>query len=285
VSNMFQTGFFGGASAEQGLPCPTASAIPLNRLEAPAEAPELTSPSGFDTYSQPPSVWPAFLVGQEASPVRVLLVDDDPHIRLVIAQELMADARTLLVAQAPSVREGRKAIKQHEFDVLLVDLNLGDGDAFDLLQYLKPTRPSAQAVVISVMENEEQVIRAFELGATGYVGKNSWFSNYAQVVLQVANGGASITPALARRLLQRFERAYNTGAVNKRRQPDAADCLSTREKEILRMVASGYTSMEVGSRLMISTMTVNTHLRNIYRKLQVRTRAQAVRFASLRGLF
>ena len=254
-------------------------------LLSPQSARDLASlPSGqFETYCNPPSVWPAFLTGQEANPVRVLLVDDDPHIRQVIAQELMADARTLLVAQAGSVREGRKAIKNHEFDVLLVDLNLGDGDAFDLLHYVKPVRPSAQAVVISVMENDEQVLRAFELGATGYVGKNSWFGNYTQAVLQVANGGASITPNLARRLLQRFDRTHS--AENKRRQPDEADRLSTREKKILRMVASGYTSVEVGARLLISSMTVNTHLRNIYRKLQVRTRAQAVRFASLRGLF
>lgn len=237
----------------------------------------------FSSYAGPPSVWPSFLVGQNGSPVRVLLVDDDPHIRLVIAQELMSDARTLLVGQAASVREGRKAIKQYEFDVILMDLNLGDGDAFDLLQYLKPIRPSAQAVVISVMENDDQVMRAFELGATGYVGKNSWFGNYSQAVLQVANGGASITPNLARRLLQRFDRS--NCAESKPRQSDEAEKLSVREKEILRMVASGYTSAEVGSRLFISGMTVNTHLRNIYRKLQVRTRAQAVRFASLRGLF
>jgi DNA-binding NarL/FixJ family response regulator len=212
-----------------------------------------------------------------------LLVDDDAHIRMVIAQELMADPRTLLVGQAASVREGRKAIKQHEFDVLLVDLNLGDGEAFELLEFFRSFRPSAQAVVISVMENDEQVMRAFELGAAGFVGKNSWFGNYAQAVLQVANGGASITPNLARRLLQRFDRT--NAAESKRRKPDDADRLSAREKEILRMVASGYTSAEVGSRLFISSMTVNTHLRNIYRKLQVRTRAQAVRFASLRGLF
>lgn len=231
-----------------------------------------------------PSVWPDFLTGQKGSPVRVLLVDDDPHIRLVIAQELMADARTLLVAQAGSVREGRRAIKQREFDVLLVDLNLGDGNAFDLLEYVKSVRPGAQAVVISVMENEDQVLRAFELGATGYVAKNSWFRSYAQAVLQVANGGASITPNIARRLLQRFDRT-NDSALAKRREPDEADRLSLREKEILRMVASGYTSAEVGSRLTISGMTVNTHLRNIYRKLQVRTRAQAVRLASLWGLF
>lgn len=242
------------------------------------------APSGhFSTYSNPPSVWPDFLTGQEAKPVRVLLIDDDEHIRRVIAQELMGDPRTLLVAQASSVREGRKAIKLQEFDVLLVDLNLGDGQGFELLEYLRSVRPSTQAVVISVMESDDQVLRAFELGAAGYLGKSSWFGSYVQAVLQVANGGASITPNLARRLLQRFDRS--SAGESKRRQPDEVDRLSVREKEILRMVASGYTSTEIGSRLLISGMTVNTHIRNIYRKLQVRTRAQAVRFASLRGLF
>lgn len=89
--------------------------------------PESWPDRSLEAVGQAPcsSVWPDFLTGQKGSPVRVLLVDDDPHIRLVIAQELMADARTLLVAQAGSVREGRRAIKQREFDVLLVDLNLG----------------------------------------------------------------------------------------------------------------------------------------------------------------
>lgn len=251
--------------------------------------PAFRSPDGgagealFGAHGSPSSIWPDFLIGQAERPVRVLLVDDDAHIRMVIAQELMAEPRTLLVAQAASLREGRKAIKQHEFDVMLVDLHLGDGEGFELLDYLKTVRPSAEAVVISVMENDDQVLRAFELGATGYLSKNSWFGSYSQAVLQVVNGGASITPNLARRLLQRFDRTR--GDAPKRREPDDADRLSAREKEILRMVASGYTSTEIGSRLLISCMTVNTHIRNIYRKLQVRTRAQAVRFASLRGLF
>lgn len=241
------------------------------------------APSGhFFTYNNPPSVWPDFLSGQEAKPVRVLLVDDDEHIRRVIAQELMGDPRTLLVAQACSVREGRKAIKQHEFDVLLVDLNLGDGQGFELLEYLRSVRPSAQSVVMSVMESDDQVLRAFELGAAGYLGKNCWFGSYLQAVLQVANGGASITPNLARRLLHRFDHAH--AAESMKREPDVAEHLSVREKEILRMVANGFTSAEIASRLLISPMTVNTHIRNIYRKLQVRTRAQAVRFASLWGL-
>lgn len=269
----------------------------LNSNEAKATQPlpaaeESSHPSSgqFAMHQSPPSMWPDFMAGQVEKPVRVLLVDDDPHMRRVIAQELMADERTLLVAQAASLREGRKAIKHHEFDVLLVDLNLGDGEGFELLDYLKSVRPAAEAIVISIMENDDQVLHAFELGAAGYLVKNSWFGNYPQAVLQVANGGASITPNLARRLLQRFDHGASASAAAQ--APSAqqsagheAERLSQREKEVLRMVASGYTSVEIGNQLQISSLTVNTHIKNIYRKLQVRTRAQAVRFASLRGLF
>ncbi len=229
------------------------------------------------------SVWPDFMVGQALRPTRVVVVDDDPHIRLVIVQDLMSDSRTVVVGQAASLREGRKVIRQNEFDVLLVDIHLGDGEGFQLLDFVKVVRPSVESIVISVMECEEQVLRAFELGATGYLSKNSWFGSYAQAVLQVINGGASISPNIARRLLQRFDKSNEDTIKLKAREE--AESLSCREKEVLRLVASGHTSVEIGTRLLISAMTVNTHVRNIYRKLQVRTRAQAVRFASLRGLF
>jgi len=229
-------------------------------------------------------LWPDFLIGQADKPVRVLLIDDDPHIRRVISQELMSDERTLLVAQADSLKEGRKAIRQHSFDVMLVDIHLGDGEGLDLIDFMKTVHPSAEAIVVSIMDSDDLVLRAFELGATGYLVKNSWFGSYPQAVLQVANGGASITPNLARRLLQRFDKPLVAEEVP-RRQPDATELLSVREREVLRLVASGHTSVEIGLRLSISSMTVNTHIKNIYRKLQVRTRAQAVRFASLRGMF
>ncbi len=229
------------------------------------------------------SVWPDFMVGQAVRPTRVVVVDDDPHIRLVIVQDLMCDSRTVVVGQAASLREGRKVIRENEFDVLLVDIHLGDGEGFELLDFVKSVRPSVESIVISVMECEEQVLRAFELGAIGYLSKNSWFGSYAQAVLQVVNGGASISPNIARRLLQRFDKS-NEGTI-KLKAREEAERLSCREKEVLRLIASGHTSAEIGTRLLISAMTVNTHVRNIYRKLQVRTRAQAVRFASLRGLF
>lgn len=231
---------------------------------------------------RPPSLWPEHFAGQPGKPAQVLLVDDDPHMRMVISQELLVDPRILLVAQAGSVREGRRMIDQHEFDVLMVDLNLGDGWGFELIEHMKSARPDAEAVVISALEDEQHALRAFELGATGYLVKNSWFGNFPEAVLQVVNGGASITPSMARRLLSKLEHAR--GVLADQKTDELAEPLSEREKEILKIVAVGYTSAEIGERLNISCMTVNTHIKNIYRKLHVRTRAQAVSFAAHHGL-
>ena len=230
-----------------------------------------------------PALWPDFLTGQPGRPVRVLLIDDDAHMRKVISNELLSDLRCDLVAQASSLKEGRKLITHHVFEVMLVDLNLGDGNGFELIEYMKTVRPLAEAVVISAMEDEQHALKAFELGATGYLVKNSWFGNFSQAVLQVVNGGASITPNLARRLLHKLEQPCGTTSRAVGANP-LKDKLSDREKEVLKMVAAGYTSVEIGTHLMISFQTVNTHIKNMYRKLQVRSRAQAVNSAAHLGL-
>lgn len=262
------------------------SAETSERSGAPKVSSEALGEGRFNVYEGPASVWPDFLQGQADRPVRVLLVDADAHMRRVISQELMADVRTMLVSQAASVREGRRAIKAHEFDVMLVDLQLGDGQGIDLIDYMKAVRPDAEAVVVTASDSDDTVWGAFERGATGYLVKNSWFDNYVQAVLQVANGGAPITPRLARRLLQRFENVPAQALQPQPLQtPETAEKLSEREKEVLRMVSTGHTNAEIAAHMGIMPMTVNTYIRNIYRKLQVRTRAQAVRFASLRNLF
>lgn len=224
------------------------------------------------------SDWPYHLAER---PVRVLLVDDDQNMRHVISQELLADQRLLLVAQADSFRSGRRALMAHDFDVLMVDINLGDGTGYELISHMKRIRPSSEAVVISVMDGEESALRAFESGATGYLVKYSWFDRFADAILEVANGGAAITPQLAKRLLLRLE-----GEPGRTRKADGSfmDQLSEREKEVLKMIAGGYTSTAIGARLLISSQTVNVHVRNIYRKLRVRTRAQAVNYAISFGM-
>ncbi|MCY7370561.1 MAG: response regulator transcription factor [Polaromonas sp.] len=263
------------------------SAIPESnpRHSAQTQAWINQSAPAADLRETASSVWPGFLIGQPSRPVRVLLIDDDANMRKVVANELFGDRRCDLVAQAGSMREGKRLIDKHEFEVMLVDLNLGDGQGFTLIEHMKVRRPMAEAIVISCMEDEHHALRAFALGATGYLIKNSWFGNFPQAILQVVNGGASITPNLARRLLHRLEETSgSTTGSQLRQRSDSNERLSDREKGVLKMVAAGYTSGEIGLRLMISCQTVNTHVKNIYRKLQVRSRAQAVNCASHLGL-
>lgn len=243
----------------------------------------------FSYHTSPASLWPDFLLGQASQPLRVLLVDQDARIRNVVSQELSQDNRINLVATASNLRDGKIIISRHEFDVLLLDFSLGDGTGYDLIKHMKIHRPSAEAIVMSVMDDEQRAINAFELGATGYLVKNSWFGNFSQAVLQVANGGAFISPNLARRLVQKLAAAHHA-EVHATPPHDAVaslhgDCmLSCREKGILELVASGFSSSEIASRISISSQTVTTHMKNIFRKLQVHTRAQAVMHAKNQGL-
>jgi len=246
---------------------------PLARLAGPLRTGGLADP-----LLGPASTWPDFLAFEPGRPVRVLLIDDDPHIRRVIAGELSADERIVLVGQASCARAGKRLISASEFDVMIVDLNLGDGSGFQLIEHMKRVCSHAEAIVVSVMDDEDGAIRAFELGATGYLVKSSWFGSFAQAVLQVCSGGASITPNLARRLLHRL--GSGRGAAAPQRPGDRGPGLSEREAEVLRQVSLGYSSREIAGKLSMSVQTVNTHVRNIYRKLDVKSRAQAVSLAA-----
>ncbi|PKO29105.1 MAG: DNA-binding response regulator [Betaproteobacteria bacterium HGW-Betaproteobacteria-9] len=232
-----------------------------------------------DSRAFQPSMWPDFLASEPGRPVRVILIDDDPHIRRVIAGELVSDMRIDMVGQADGLREGRRLVSMCEFDVMIVDLNLGDGSGFDLIEHMKQVRPQAEAIVVSIMDDEVRAMRAFELGATGYLVKNSWFGSFTQAVLQVFNGGASITPSLARRLLQKLEQPMSHLPTSER-DGSGRQALSEREREVLRLVSVGHTSNEIATKLTLSVQTVNTHIRNIYRKLHVKSRAQAVNLAA-----
>lgn len=236
--------------------------------------------------SNTPGVWPSFLNGQAAKPVRVLLVSDDTSLRSRIAHELLADLRIDLLGQGGSVKEGRELIKQHDLDVMLVDLNpslnLASGPDLALIQHLKRVRPRAEAIVISALEDEQHALEAFGLGAAGYLVKHSWFGNFAQEVLQVVNGGVAITPSLARRLLGKLEPAVKSSRAMRR--SETKKMLSAREQEVLALIAAGNTSEAMSEHLQISEKTVNTHLKNLFRKLGVRTRAQAVGVAARQGL-
>lgn len=220
--------------------------------------------------------WLQSLADGQPTPVRVVLIDDDMHLREAIARELSADKRIDLVAQAASVRDGKRVITAHQFDVLFVDLKLRDGSGFELIEYTKRVHPQAEVVVVTVMEDDASALHAFALGAAGYLIKGLWFGSFPDAVMQVMKGGVAITPTLVRRLLRRLDGICYPGDKPKARADAEHQKLSVREREILQLVAAGHTSCEIGKHLAISNLTVDAHLKNVFRKLGVRTRAQAV---------
>lgn len=265
----------------QGSFMPDTAPLPSDPPESPRGSERRTVyPTGICPPPEP--LWPHFLTGQEDAPVRVLLVDDDEFMRRVIAQELLSDLRIQLEGQAGSVRDGRRLIATHAFDVLMVDLRLADGSGFELIREARKLHRYCEIIVISALEDDAHVIHAFELGATGYLLKHAWLQSFAQAVLHVVNGGAAITPKLTRRLLARLN-LQNHEEPPVPEPPVREVTLTTREREVLRCVARGCVSKEISMRLGISGQTVNAHIKNIYKKLHVHSRAQAVSFANQTG--
>jgi DNA-binding NarL/FixJ family response regulator len=244
----------------------------------------------FSYHANPASLWPDFLVGQADKPLRVILVEEDASMRSVIAQELTVDKRIDLIASAANMRDATQMIGRYDFDVLLIDSDIDShklGDTHALIKYMKQRNKEVEIIVISSDNDEFKALDAFETGATGFLVKNSWFGDFAQAILQVANGGAFISPHIARRLLQNMTHPIvKTNNVTPLRDhaSQRGTLLSSREKEILNLVAKGSTGPQIAEDLTIAAQTVAVHVKNIFHKLQVHTRAQAVMVAKSQGL-
>ena len=244
----------------------------------------------FSYHTSPASLWPDFLIGQADKPLRVILVEEDASMRSVIAQELTIDKRIDLIASATTMRDATQMIAKYDFDVLLIDSDIDihkAGDSNALIKHMKKHSTEVEIIVISSDSDEFKALDAFECGATGYLVKNSWFGDFAQAILQVANGGAFISPHIARRLLDKFAHPTlnhtNAAQVNDK-YARVETVLSNREKEILNLVSIGSTSPQIAGKLNIAAQTVAVHIKNIFHKLQVHTRAQAVMVARSQGL-
>lgn len=227
------------------------------------------------------SAWPLWYRGQPDNPVRVALVTSDTELRQTTTQELAHDLRTRLVSWAWDLREAKRLVNTGSADVFLVDLCLDDGSGLELLGHMKASAKSAKVIVISPTDDDPQALRAFELGASGWLVRGAWFCSFAQAVLQVANGGAAMTPGLVRQLLGRLERAGGHPASG---GGYSVEYLTERETQVLSLVAHGLHSRQIGEELGISPDTVNAHIKSMSRKLDVHSRAQAVSVASEMGL-
>jgi len=217
------------------------------------------------------------------APTRILVVDDDEAFRESVCAAIAGDDSMVLAAQAGSVAAARAAVARGNFDVALVDLGLPDGNGIDLIREIARERPETDVMVVTVFGDEAHVLASIEAGATGYLLKRSLSDTLAATVRELRAGGSPISPVIARQLLQRFKRPADAPSAA---QPAPVDDggLSEREREVLLFIAKGFTVGEIATMLHLSAHTVATHVKHIYRKLQVHSRTEAVFEAGRMGL-
>lgn len=213
---------------------------------------------------------------------RIYLIEDDPTILQFVQQALLLRPQWRLLGQAGSLAEARQHALLSDANVFLVDLGLPDGRGEEVLRLLARHQRDAELLVFTVFGEESRLVGALEAGATGYVLKGCSAEELIAAIEQIRDGGAPISPLLARLLLKQF-RSEQDSLPGQTPVPDEV-MLSERETDVLKLVAKGYVNKEIAMKLGISPATVGTHIKNLYRKLAVHSRVQVVRAAQERGL-
>jgi DNA-binding NarL/FixJ family response regulator len=210
-------------------------------------------------------------------PVRVVLVDDHRMFRSGVRAEL-GDAVDV-VAEAEDVDGAVAVITATAPDVVLLDVHLPGGGGRAVLQALVPLLPEVRFLALSVSDAPEDVIGVIRSGARGYVTKSITGPELADAVVRVAGGDVVFSPRLAGFVLDAFAATTDVAAVD-----EDLDRLTGREREVLRLIARGYTYKEVAKQLFISVKTVETHVSAVLRKLQLSNRHELTRWATDRRL-
>ncbi len=240
------------------------------------------------------------------TPWRVLIVEDDPTTREFFAQSVRQCAQLQLLGQAASVAEARTWLNEgsHTIDVLLTDLGLPDGSGLEVIRHALQRHPQCEALVISMFGDEDNVLASIEAGATGYIHKDSAPDDVAQAILQLKAGASPISPMIARRVLAKYrsmlgdlkhievlaqqniaaEAIENIAAALPPLASEDSPTLSPREQEVLELIARGFSYAEIAKLRHVSVHTVQTHIKNLYAKLAVHNKTEAVYEATRMGL-
>ncbi len=197
--------------------------------------------------------------------IRVAVVEDERTMRENLARLLDSAAGFSCVGALPDAERALAKLPASAPDVVLMDLHLPGRSGADCVRGLKQLLPGAQFIMLTIEEDSELVFESIEAGASGYLVKNVELEKILDAIRDVHDGGSPISSHIARMLVRRFQRPMKGPAP-----------LTARESEVIGLLARGYRSKEVADELGISVPTVNTHVRNVYEKLHVRSRAEAV---------
>lgn len=228
------------------------------------------------------------------SAIRVIIVEDDPAILDRFISVISPYEDLSLIGHASTLAQGRDLVQSGGYDVFVCDLGLPDGDGTDLVKQSAMGHPKADIMVLTMFADHHKVLAAIKAGARGYVLKDQSLDDCVSSIREVFKGGSPISPIIARLLLNDLGlgqqpapgtmsdvEAHSTGW---KASQIPVNPLSDREAEALNLLARGFTYVECADLLAISPHTIGTHVKNIYRKLEVTSRAEAVFEASSLGI-
>jgi DNA-binding NarL/FixJ family response regulator len=212
---------------------------------------------------------------------RVVIVDDHHLFRSGVRAEIGSELD--VVGDAGSVEEAVAVIRDEQPDVVLLDVHMPDGGGVEVIARVSGEQPAVRFLALSVSDAAEDVIAVIRAGARGYVTKTISGAELVDAVRRVAAGDAVFSPRLAGFVLDAFAAAAPADGGRPSFDPEL-DQLTGREREVLRLIARGYTYKEIARELYISVKTVETHVSSVLRKLQLSTRHQLTRWAAERRL-
>lgn len=224
-------------------------------------------------------------MSQSSLPARatVLIVEDDPVTLRALSLAVESEPALKLEAGLTNVKAAVDWLAAHDVDILLTDLGLPDGSGLDVIRMCTERRPKCEILVITMSSDEANVLACIEAGAAGYILKDSGRLDVVRAIMDLRAGGAPVSPAIARMVLARMRQGKRPEQPRTIKHV-GAPTLTKREAAILDLIARGDTYGEVAQLLSVSVGTVQTHIKNIYGKLSVHSRGEAVFEAHRRGL-
>lgn len=211
--------------------------------------------------------------------IRILLVDDHAVVRMGLNMLLNARPNMEVVGEASEGNEGIQKAEELKPDVVLMDLSMPHGkDGLSATSELKKILPDTSILILTMHDDEEYLFRAIQAGASGCILKSAPHEELLQAIECVAKGNAYLYPSATKRLMEEYL------SHMKQDGSDSYSLLSDREKEVLTLIAKGYSNKEIAEKLIISVKTVETHKSKVMEKLQMKSRPELVSYALKKGL-
>lgn len=208
-------------------------------------------------------------------PSRALIVDDDLRARTWLKGALTEAFAGIEVQEVQSVISAFKVLAHEPFDIILLDIGLPDGSGLKVLEWLRSQSQRPICIISTVFDDDQHLFYGLCLGAQGYVLKDESWATLADMLRDMLGGRPPLSPSVARRMLDHFHGSP---------PPVEVKALSPREREVLQLIAKGLSVARVAELMKLSRFTVQDHVKAIYQKLEVASRAEALMLATRLGL-